>query len=95
MALCVAGAIRGTKYINRGDIVKPPFKRNLGRLDQVLRLGIGVVLVYMGFIDTTFIGDSVIAGMVGAFGILNLVVSAIAWCPVYQLAGISTRPSAP
>lgn len=71
-----------------------PVKRNLGRLDQVLRLGIGAALVYVGFIDTTLIGDSVIAGMFGAFGVLNMVVATIAWCPVYQLAGISTRPPA-
>lgn len=75
--------------------MKSPLKRNLGRLDQVLRLGIGAALVYVGFIDTTHIGDSVIAGMVGAFGVLNLVVATIAWCPVYQIAGISTRHSAP
>ena len=69
------------------------FVRNLSRLDQVLRIGVGVVLVYMGFIDTSLIGDTYLAVTVGAFGAVNIVVGIGGYCPLYRLAGISTRHS--
>jgi len=67
-------------------------KRNLGRLDQILRFGIGLILIYIGFFAGNVINDKLIAGLVGAFGIVNVVVSLIGTCPVYFLAGICTCP---
>jgi hypothetical protein len=69
------------------------FVRNLSRLDQVLRIGVGLVLVYMGFIDTSLIGDTYLAVAAGVFGAINVVVGFGGYCPLYRLAGISTRHS--
>ena len=66
------------------------FRRNLSRLDQVLRIGVGMLLVYLGFIDTSLIGDTYLAMAAGIFGLVNVVVGLIGNCPVYRLAGIST-----
>ena len=65
--------------------------QNVGRLDQLLRSGIALFLVYIGFIDTSLLGDNVTATLVGIFGVLNMIAAVLGWCPVYQLAGINTR----
>lgn len=65
-------------------------KHNMRHLDRAVRAGIGVALMYFGFVDTSLINDTIINGALGAFGILNLVSAAFAHCPVYKLAGIST-----
>lgn len=64
---------------------------NVGRLDQILRIGIGAVLIWVGFVDTDLIGDRLIAALVGLFGLLNLVAALIRVCPVYTIAGINTN----
>lgn len=65
-------------------------RRNVGRLDQILRLGIGALLVYLGFVDTSLVGDGLLAVVLGAFGILDIVAALLRWCPLYNLAGIDT-----
>lgn len=64
--------------------------KNMNRLDQVMRVGIGLTLIYFGFVDPSFIGDTLYAMILGLFGVLNLVSALVAFCPVYALAGISS-----
>lgn len=64
---------------------------NVGRFDQILRIGIGAVLIWAGFVDTSLIGDRLIAALVGVFGLLNLIAALIRVCPVYTVAGIDTN----
>ncbi len=66
------------------------FKRNMHRLDQLFRIALGVVLVYVGFINTGLINLDVINWILGLFGIVNIVVAVTRHCPVYSLADIST-----
>jgi hypothetical protein len=64
---------------------------NVGRFDQILRLGIGAALVWVGFIDTTVIDDRLVATLVGLFGVLNIAAASLRVCPFYNLAGINTN----
>jgi hypothetical protein len=64
--------------------------RNLGHLDQILRLGIGCALIYAGFIDAEFIQDPVSSYLVGAFGVVNILAALARYCPLYALVGINT-----
>ena len=64
--------------------------RNLGRLDQVLRIGIGCALIYAGLIDTDFIQDPLSSYLVGGFGAVNIVAALARYCPLYALVGINT-----
>lgn len=66
-------------------------KKNLCLLDQVLRIGIGVGLMYIGFVETSWIGDPAIAIAAGVFGLINVAAALIGYCPLYRLANISTR----
>lgn len=65
--------------------------QNIGRLDQILRIGIGLALMWVGFIDSTLIDDRLIATLVGLFGLLNIAAALFRVCPFYTLAGINTN----
>jgi len=64
--------------------------RNLHNLDITVRILIGVALVYIGFIDTGLVSNSVVRWLLGIFGIINIVAASARFCPFYSLAGIST-----
>ena len=64
---------------------------NVGRLDQILRLGIGAVMIWVGLIDTSFINDRLVGILVGLFGVLNIAAALLRVCPFYDLAGINTN----
>ncbi|GMQ88092.1 MAG: hypothetical protein BMS9Abin08_1315 [Gammaproteobacteria bacterium] len=81
----------GISGLRRGNSM---IKMNLSKFDRVLRISIGLMLVYIGFIDTALIGDAYLAGMLGILGLVNLGAGVIAYCPLYRLAGINTRPPA-
>lgn len=57
-------------------------KTNVGGIDKILRIGVGVVLVGLG-----------VAG-IGApwtfIGIVPLVTGLVGWCPLYPLLGIDS-----
>ena len=63
-------------------------KKNMGTLDRGLRslvaIGVGV-LYFTGRISGT------LAIALGAFAIVFLLTSFVAWCPLYSPLGISTR----
>jgi len=64
--------------------------RNLHSIDIAVRTLVGVALVYIGFIDTSYISNDVTRWLLGIFGIVNLFAAALRSCPIYALAGIST-----
>lgn len=65
----------------------------MGPLDQVLRAGIGLGLIWFGFFDDWFITDRLAGAILGAFGIVNLLCAPLAFCPVYRIAGLNTCPA--
>lgn len=65
-------------------------EKNVGRIDQVLRVGIGALLIYISLIDTGIIADSFASGVVAFIGSVNLLVGLIGVCPFYSLVGINT-----
>ena len=62
----------------------------MSRLDQGIRAVVGLALMYVGFIHTSLIDDTVFNLVVGSIGIVNLVVSLLRVCPVYLVLGLST-----
>lgn len=65
------------------------FERNIGGLDRALRFGISSAMVYFGFFSAS-ISDQVAGTILGVLGVLNLVVAAAGFCPLYGLIGFST-----
>jgi len=65
-------------------------EKNIGRIDQILRTGISMGLIYIGIIDKAFIKDDFSSYIIGALGIINLLIALIRFCPLYAFAGINT-----
>ena len=65
-------------------------KRNLHIIDIIVRIIIGLGLIYVGFIDTHYITNSTVRILLGVFGAVNIVAALMRSCPIYALAGIST-----
>ena len=64
--------------------------QNMSRIDQVLRLLLGIAMIYYGLFDHSLIGDALYGVLLGLFGILNVGSSLVGICPIYVLAGISS-----
>ncbi|WP_417516057.1 DUF2892 domain-containing protein [Minwuia sp.] len=65
--------------------------KNMHNVDRALRLIIGLVLLWIGVIDQDIIANQLIAWALGLFGVVNIVSALMAFCPVYFMAGFSTR----
>lgn len=62
---------------------------NESGFDRIARLALGIVLLgvawfFMGALGTT------LAIIVGVLGLIMLATSAMGWCPIYAMFGIST-----
>lgn len=56
-------------------------KRNVGNIDRVIRIVIGLAILLAGF----YFGS-----WWGAVGLVPLLTAAIGWCPLYLPLGMST-----
>jgi len=59
-------------------------------IDRVVRLIVGIICVYIGFIDFNLISSRPVAITVGIFGAINIWAFLTSRCPVYSAAGFST-----
>ena len=66
-------------------------KRNIGGIDRVLRIGIGIFMIYFGFVSDYIITDPVAGSIFGVFGTLMLLIALVGNCPFYSVIGFSTR----
>lgn len=57
---------------------------NIGTLDRVARIVVGLVLIAL-----VFVGPQTPLGWIG---VVPLLTALIGWCPAYRLFGISTCP---
>ncbi|NDW22081.1 YgaP family membrane protein [Alteromonas hispanica] len=64
---------------------------NLSQIDRFIRGVIGVAVTGFALFNGNLIEDVFIEILLGIFGLLNLISLVFGWCPVYQLAGISTK----
>lgn len=60
------------------------FKNNVGGIDRVLRIVIGLVLIGLTFTGTI--------GAWGWIGVVPLLTAALGSCPLYTVLGFSTCP---
>ena len=59
-------------------------KKNVGGMDQMLRIGAGVVLIALALFG--------VVGWWGWIGVVPLVTGLVGWCPIYPLLGMNTCP---
>lgn len=65
--------------------------KNMHTIDRAVRVAISLLLLWIGFIDQGMISNQLISWAIGLFGVLNLVSASAAFCPIYFIAGFSTR----
>ena len=65
---------------------------NMGMLDRAIRIITGCVMMYFGFVDQSLIGNTVVALIVGFFGIISIAFAYLAFCPIYTLGNVNTLP---
>ena len=63
---------------------------NMHQIDRVVRLIVGIICVYIGFIDFSLISSRPVGILVGIFGVVNIWAFITTRCPVYSAAGFST-----
>lgn len=61
--------------------------KNMGTIDRILRILVGVALLAWGFLPLVTGGEII---WWGALGFVLLFTGLINWCPAYSLFGIST-----
>ena len=57
-------------------------KTNVGGIDKVLRIIIGLALIAWGVYTQNWLG---------AIGIIPLFTALVNWCPLYSIIGVSTK----
>lgn len=67
--------------------MKKLFVRNIGNLDRIFRIVVGIMLIIIGVIFTE--GSSMI--IISIIGLILLVSGITGICPTYSLIGISTK----
>ncbi len=65
--------------------------RNVGRLDQFIRIFIGLALIAYVFRDGTLMPGGLVLGLIGA---VLLGTAFFGYCPAYALLGVSSKGQA-
>lgn len=67
--------------------------RNMGRIDQFLRIVIGLVLLTYTVLTYTVKEGSITAGWLvpGVVGAILIITAFFAYCPLYTVLGMTTR----
>jgi len=63
------------------------FKTNEGGVDRGLRIGLGLVLLVLGFGGVVGGGLGLVLGIVG---LVSLVTGIVGWCPLYAILNVDT-----
>lgn len=63
-------------------------EKNAGTIDRVVRVVIGIVLLYLVVTDKV---QGIAMYVVGILGIMMLVTAALAYCPLYPVMKINTE----
>lgn len=56
-------------------------KKNVGGIDRILRLLVGIVILVLGIVNQSWWG---------VIGLVPIFTAAINWCPLYMPLGLST-----
>lgn len=65
-------------------------KKNVGRIDQILRIISSSVMLYYGFFEETAISSGLSGTLLGIFGTGIFLSAVFQYCPLYAVTGINT-----
>lgn len=61
--------------------MKMNMKKNVGNLDSVIRVFLGVIIIITGLM---------IENWWGLLGLVLIITGGLSWCPIYRILGIET-----
>jgi hypothetical protein len=70
------------------------FKKNVGRVDRVLRVIFGAAMIYIGFLSDDLLSDKFARMLLGSFGVIVFLSGVFKTCPLYLLIGFSSNKDA-
>ena len=56
--------------------------KNIGSLDNTIRLIVGILIIVVGFVNES---------LLGAIGLIPILTALISWCPLYTILKIDTK----
>ena len=65
-------------------------KVNMGMIDRAIRTIVGLLLIYIGFVNIEFVVSDLLRYILGGIGILNIISAVMGICPFYIFANINT-----
>lgn len=69
------------------------FKPNVGGLDLVIRLMVGLTAGYLVFINKTIVRDPVTLWILGFLSVVFILTAIFRYCPLYLLIDVNTHKS--
>ena len=68
------------------------FQHNMCTIDRILRVSVGIALLYVGFIDPDILGfeSTLVSIVIGVIGLMNIGSAFMGHCPVYKIANLSS-----
>jgi hypothetical protein len=57
-------------------------------IDRIIRVVVAAILIYFGFIETSWVTSELIPMILGLFGVANLLAGLSGFCPIYVLANL-------
>ncbi|MBE9515900.1 MAG: EAL domain-containing protein [Proteobacteria bacterium] len=66
------------------------FTPNLSGIDRMVRLSLGIFMLWLGLVATDLLADGAINITIAIVGIINVFSAVLSHCPIYKMVGIST-----
>jgi uncharacterized membrane protein len=67
-------------------------KKNVGRLDQIIRLFFGLFLLWLGLLKFQGLNGSKLGIVIAVFSVIPFTISATRSCPVFTFLHLSSIP---
>ena len=67
------------------------YKKNVGRIDRILRIVLGTAMIYIGFLSDDLLADTFASILLGSFGVIVFLSGLFNSCPLYLLIGFSSN----
>ena len=68
-------------------------KRNVGKIDMLLRFALGAILLYIGFMDNPVVSEGLPKTIIAVFAFVPILTGLLRFCPLYYIIGASTCPT--
>ncbi len=69
------------------------FQQNIGKGDMIIRIVIGLGLLYIGVWDETIMKSELSRTIITIIGVNSFLTGALRYCPTFDLLGMRSKPN--